>query len=245
MTASTLNTPALAALAARFIALVGFHKQWTPICEMPDEDIQTLYDIVVAGGHKITAIEPGRVRDTLNHQGGSEPNGFINDTCRFRVLDHHKRESQPITGWLDCMVQKAIADLAAQSPEEATRRAAEEIIRSNPMKPIRLNEIGYLLGEVSPHATSSRGLRFLISHTRDQHTLEKGGLVGVHLSHYSGVDRKPVSETHDALVCQGCHFHLPFPLHIATYGELRAFFERGETPIHRSASATATSAPGA
>ncbi len=86
--------------------------------------------------------------------------------------------------------------------------------------PIVLDEFGAtLLKSQEPYVFQTRGYQGY----RDDDELRL--CVGVHDVCGGWVDRKPVSKTHDAIVCRSCYLRVVIPKldTIRTYGELRQY----------------------
>lgn len=190
---------------------------WGKIKELPDEEVQILLATVSAAGFNPTKVVPGKLVGYYRDQSGSSTGKkyLINGYCPYKVISRDGGDHYHATGWLD----RAIHFARGESDREKRVKAIQhEIERSVPMKPIQLTAEGDMLREYPPSDDD-----YFVDHTRDNHTLSS--CVGVHDFCNCWMDRKRATQTHDAVLCSGCHLRVLFPKEIKTYGQLREHLE--------------------
>ncbi len=149
--------------------------------------------------------------------------GFLkskNNFCPLKVK-LGKDNQHLATGWLDCALRLVVfgSNFHKESRDKLVDAIATEIERSIPLNPIRLTPEGDYLSEYPPRIQHLGGLEYFVEHTRDGDDLDH--CVGVHKYCGCFMDRRGATETHDAIVCRGCHLRVLFPKTVKTYGELR------------------------
>ena len=184
------------------------------------EDFQVVFELCSVAGFEPSSIKLGRL--TLN--------GKVNPFSPFIIVGEEGEDNEFATGWLNDTF--SIVESNRPGPEDFHKNSVdenhknlclklkEEVMRSIPLEPIRLNERGDLLIE------SARGLRagsphYFVNHGKDEDKLGRGMIVGVHK--YCGMllDRRRATKTGDAIVCRICGRLTIFPKVTETYGELR------------------------
>lgn len=208
-------------IASRFVDIALKYKQWSEVKELPDGEMQVLFEIVTAAGFEPKRIVLGKLRGNYLDQDGSRTGETypINSLCPFKVVNQEGGDQYFVTGWLDCALRRVVFGGSRRNREQLIKAIQLEIERSIPLKPIQLTPEGDLLHEYPPSPHAFFGLEHFVDHTRDNHELSC--CVGVHEYCNSWMDRVRATKTHDAIVCRGCHLRVLFPREIETYGELR------------------------
>ena len=209
-------------VATRFVDLALKYEQWGEVKTLPVVEMQVLFDTVFTAGFNPKKVVPGRLVGHYRDQDGSSTGETypINSLCPFKVVSDEDCNHYFATGWLDCAFRHAVYGSTRQNEgrEKLIEVMAEEIKRSVPLELIQLTPEGDLLREYTP-STLAFGLEYFVDHTRDDNNLDS--CVGVHKFCNSWMDRTRATETHDAIVCRGCHLRVLFPKEVKTYGDLR------------------------
>lgn len=220
-------------VATRFVDLALKYKRGDDVKMLPADEIQVLFETVSAAGFNPKKVMLGKLVGNYLDQDGS-PTGEtypINSLCPFKVINQKGEEHYFATGWLDCALRRVVYDSMRQAVdrEKLIGAMTEEIKRSVPLTPIQLTPEGDMLREYPPN-TVLFGLEYFVDHTRDDRKLSC--CVGVHEYCNSWMDRMQATETHDAIVCRGCHLRVLFPKEVETYGDLRKALaaKRAQTP---------------
>lgn len=205
---------AIVGVATRFVDLVLKYKRWDKIEELSAEEIQVLFEIVLAAGFEPKEIVLDKLVGHYLDQGGSRTGDTypINNLCPYKVVNQEGENDFFATGWLDRTLRQVTLGATLLNGENRNRLInviSVEIELSAPLKPIRLTSEGDFLCETPPS----------VNHTRDNDRL--GCTAGVHKYCNSWMDRIRATQTHDAIVCRKCHLRVLFPKEVETYGELR------------------------
>lgn len=201
-------------IATAFVDL-ALKYDWSKTKELPDAEVQVIFATVSAAGFEPTKVVPGKLVGHYRDQDGSSTGETypINGYCPYKVIsrdgDHYHA-----TGWLDRAIHFARRE---SDREERIKAIQHEIERSVPLKPIQLTAEGDMLREYPPSGD------YFVDHTRDSRELST--CVGVHDFCNCWMDRTRATNTHDAIVCRGCHLRVLFPKEIKTYGQLREHME--------------------
>lgn len=216
----------------RFVDLVLKRGQQGVVEEWLEEDIQVILEIVSDAGFDPKTILPGElVGYYLNPDGSRTGKTFpVNSFCMLKVVDSDGGNLSFATGWLDCAFKRVVSGSQKQgeSREQLIKAIADEIKRSVPMEPIRLNLEGDILCEYPPVAKAFE-LEYFVKHTRDHSDL--CGCVGIHKNCNSWMDRHQATDTHDAILCSGCGLQVLFPKEVKTFGDLREVSNRIKIPV--------------
>lgn len=207
-------------VAERFVALALNHKRWDEIKTLPAGEIQVLFDTVSAAGFDAKKVVVGKLVGRYRDQDGPTSETYpINSLCPFKVIDEDG-DHYFATGWLDCALRRVVYGWTRQNEgrDMLAEAMAEEIERSIPLEPIQLTPEGDLLRECQ-RSPVMFGFEYFVNHTRDRDDLSLH--VGVHAVCNCYMVRVRTTETHDAIVCQGCHLRVLFPNEVKTYGDLR------------------------
>jgi len=175
--------------------------------------------ILKDAGFEVNKVSLGQLRGHYLEQDGSRTGETfaINSSCPFKAMNG-REDNYTATGWLDSLFRLAWGLTRDEiTNKEIIRKIRFEIERSIPMKPIVLTDIGDQLLEYPPDRNIMGGN--LVDHTRDSKKMEL--CVGLHAVCQGWIDREPVTQTHDALICRSCHLRVPFPKELKTYGNLR------------------------
>ncbi len=212
----------IVSIASRFVDLALKYKRWDEVNELPNNEVQVLFEIVVAAGFEPKCIVLGKLKGNYLDQDGSRTGKTypINSLCPFKAVNQEGGDHYFATGWLDCALRRVVYGSTRQNEnrKKLIEVMTEEIERSIPLKPIQLTPEGDLLREYPP-STPAFGLEYFVKHTRDENDL--GSCVGVHEFCNCWMDRARATKTHDAIVCRRCHLRVLFPKEVKTYGDLR------------------------
>lgn len=214
-------------VASRFVDLALKHKNdWANIKELPGDEMQILLDTVSAAGFKPKAVIHkklvGQYRDQDGNTGETYP---INELCPIKVVNKSGGSNYLATGWLDCLLRQVVfgANQMSDSLNKLVEAVTFEIERSIPLLAIKLTRENDFLQEPNPPLGHGH-LEYLVDHTKDKDSLYRN-YIGLHAVCGNSLERKPGSETHSVITCNGCFLRIPFPKEIGTYGELRHYLE--------------------
>jgi len=201
-----------------FVELVSSHD-WSKPITLTEEEIELLGCIVELAGFEIKGIVPGKLHGNYRDQGGDDTGErfLVNHTCPYKVIGTNGLDFYNATGWLDCILNMVIANIATENKALAIENLQKEITRSIPLPAIPLTIQNDLLNEFPP---TNHG--YLKDHTRDHHPLSD--IAGIHDICNGSIDLKQTSMTHSALFCRACGLRVVFPNTIKTYGDLRLHF---------------------
>jgi len=206
-------------VATQFVDLVLKHN-WGKIKDLLADEVQVLFDIISAAGFEPREVVLGKLVGYGRDQDGSRTGETyqINELCPFMMVGQEDNGNYSATDWLDHAFKRVVYGGARkkENREELIEVMVTEIKRSVPLTPIQLTPEGDLLCEYPPNADG------FVDHTRDDCKLSS--CVGIHKYCGSWMDRGRATETHDAIVCRGCHIRVLFPKGILTYGGLRFHF---------------------
>lgn len=209
-------------VATRFVDLALKYKRWDDVKTLPADEVQVLFETVSAAGFNPKRVVLGKLRGDYLDQDGSRTGETypINSLCPFKVINQKGEGHYFATGWLDCALRRAVYSSMRQAEdrEKLIKAMTEEIKRSVPLAPIQLTPEGDVLREYPPSTVLS-GLEYFVDHTRDNK--EISCCVGIHDHCDCWMDRRGATETHDAIICRGCHLRVLFPKEVKTYGDLR------------------------
>lgn len=209
-------------VATRFVDLTLKYKRWDDVKTFPTDEVQILFETVSAAGFNPKRVVLGKLRgDYLDQDGSATGETYpINGLCPFKVLNQKDESHYFATGWLDCALRRVVygSMRQAENREKLIGVMTEEIRRSVPLTPIQLTPEGDMLKEYPP-STVAFGLEYFVNHTRDDK--EVSCCVGIHDHCDCWMDRRGATETHDAIICRGCHLRVLFSKEVKTYGDLR------------------------
>lgn len=201
-------------IVSPFIRLVLEHKGE----DFSIEEIKTVFDFVSTAGFQLQKIVPGQLkRNILDEDRSVTGETFqVNKICPFKVLDLEGKGHDDATGWLDQVWSLMLIQSCKKvSSADLRRNLSAEVVRSQPLEPIKLNSSGDFLHECPPLHYGC-----LVDHTRDHNRFT--GNVGVHGIFCRGhLDCKPSNATQNVILCRSCGLRVPVPVSVKTYGELR------------------------
>lgn len=210
-------------IAEKFVNLVLSQVDWNQVTDLPESDIQTLFDTVTAAGFNPKVVIPGKLTGNFVDDDGSPTDETfpINILCPFKVVGQKDHDYFFATGWLDCALRRVVFGFSRQHElrEELVRVIVREIERSRPLQPIQLNDKGESLEEYPPDKAPLASLQYLVDHTRDETQLKY--YVGLHANCGGLFNRHGATQTHDSIACPKCHLRVLFLKKVRTYGELR------------------------
>jgi len=200
-------------IASRFVE-VALRHNWDEVGKLPDNEVQVLFETVVAAGFEPKSIVPGKI--VGGHIRGTDRTYPINKFSPFKVVGQGGNDHHFATGWLDCALRRVLLDT-----EQLVTAIQFEIERSVPLKAIRLTLEGDFLCECPPSLRSFSIFNYFVDHTQDESKLD--ACVGIHMYCDGQMKRGGMTATHDVIVCMGCYLRIPLPREVETYGELRQF----------------------
>lgn len=207
------------AMAERFVALISKYSNWKIVTALPDDEMQTLMDLLRTAGHDPGSLVTGVLRVQYNDQDSWTGETYpINRVSPFKVMSQDKRDHYLMTGWLDCMFRMAALYLH-KNKSGLIQALVIEIERSQPLQPIQLTLDQEFLIEYWPNLISSE-YPYFVEHTRDNHRYRQNNL-GIHAYCRGDMGHLQVSKLNAAAYCQKCHLRVIFPLSAKTYGEIR------------------------
>ncbi|MEK7181482.1 MAG: hypothetical protein AAB738_04110 [Patescibacteria group bacterium] len=225
------------AVAKRFVDLVRKYGRLNQVGDLPPDEVQVLFDIVMAAGFNPKEVKPGKLTGDYLDQGGRTGETYlINSACPFVVVDQEGDDHHFATGWLDCAVRTVliVAPAFTISVSEQDRydqlvnEIAEEIERSIPMSSILLNLEGDQLCE-HPRGPLFGCLGYFVDHPRDHTVLIYG--IGRHMYCGGEIRRRRATESRDSLACKECGLRVLFPKDVKTFGELREALVPRSVPV--------------
>ncbi len=209
-------------IASRFVDLALKHERWDEVKTLPANEVQVLFDTMVAAGFDPKKVVSGKLVGHYRDQDGSSTGETysINSVCPFKVVSQEDDDYYFATGWLDCVLRRVVYGSIRQKEDrkKLIEAVTKEIERSVPLTPVQLTPEGDLLREYPP-STLAFGLEYFVNHTRDDRELSS--CVGVHEYCNGWMDRMQATKTHDAIVCRRCHLRVLFSKEVKTYGDLR------------------------
>lgn len=206
-------------IATAFLDLALKHK-WSEVGQLPDNEVQTLFEIITAAGFESTRFVFGKLMVYHRDEDGRPTSESypINKVCPYKVIGMDGEYHLNATVWLDHTLSLAL-DEKGKDRQKSIEIIQLEIERSIPLKPIQLTIDGDFMRELQPCG-------FFADHTRDNHKLPHGSSMGIH-AHCNGfMDRiHQTTETHSLILCRRCHLRVLFPKDIITYGQLRLYLD--------------------
>lgn len=212
------------AVITRFINIVRSVKGWRNSTHLlSTEETLTIHLILREAGFEYKMITFGDLTDS-RHNFDEELETFpVNTLSPVMVMLENGAPHINATGWLDCLFRHITYD-CPKGEEHSTlneQKVRIAIADSRPLDPMKLTAVGDIFVEGYPSLKPS-GYTYFVRHTRDGDELTH--IVGHHKRCGSQFNRRGATDTHDALVCFGCHIRVLFPREVRTYGELRAAF---------------------
>lgn len=209
-------------IAGQFVDLVLRINTWSDTAELPDGDVAVLLETVRTAGFNAKAVVLGKLYGRYRSQDGDSTSETypINCLCQYKVVGEDGDQCFA-TGWLDCAVRRVVyRNKEEEDREKIIGVISEQVDKSIPMEPIRLNEAGDWLIERNDYPVSLvDGLGYFVTHARDGDRL--ASCVGLHKGCRGYLDKIPSTDSEEALVCSNCHLRVLFPKDVKTYGQLR------------------------
>jgi hypothetical protein len=200
--------------------------------DLPSGTIEVMTELLSASGFRFIKLVPGvaekplrRSRRKLSPHNTPRPER-VNRRCPVKV--QHKTRSgktadhYTATGWLD-----QAYGVGRSGSDDAIATLVRQLARSRSYEsPIQLNDHGECLVKILPEPEiTNKKVDYFAEPIRDADEI-KDLIVGLH-EHCGGEMRRiEVSETHDALACQGgCNLRVVFERsEVETYADLRTYF---------------------
>lgn len=193
----------------------------TGVRQVAEGDLITLLRFV--GYEGVTAVQAGVITTPERDEGG-DPTGreLPANTISNLVVYDGESINRSATFWLNSLwgtsgPNRMVAWRSGEINQTWVDEVSASIERSIQLRPIVVSELGERLLELRDgiHGDSVYGV-----HSNDITKLHTcvhdicGGVMGV----------KPVSLTHQVLICRGCSLRVILPTTIKTYGDLRQYF---------------------